>query len=431
MSGLRTMPRMTEAAVSGRSRVVIMCALVLAGEMIFSLPFHLPRYFRPSFLEGLGLSNTELGDVFAVYGITAMLAYFPGGLLADRLPPRLLIVGSLLATAAGGLFMAALPGPRGLGLLYAYWGLTTILLFWGAMICAVRDWGGAAAQGRAFGILDGGRGLVSAVFATAAVLVFDPGLPGAALSATDRADGLSRVAVFYAAATALAAVFAWWALPSGSARRHGSAAGLTAVMQLLRYPSLWLQAVVIVCAYCGFKGLDNYALYAFEVLHLSETEAAFFATANAYLRPVAALLAGLLADRVGLSRLSTALFCLLAVCYGTLAVISPVSLPVTLIMANLLCSAVAVFALRGIYFGLFEEGGVPRHLTGAATGLVSVVGFTPDIFFAPLAGRLLDAAPGLAGHQHYFLLLSALAIGGILAAGLLCRRPPTGRQTTT
>ncbi len=58
MSGLRTMPRMTEAAVSGRSRVVMMCALVLAGEMIFSLPFHLPRYFRPSFLEGLGLSNT-------------------------------------------------------------------------------------------------------------------------------------------------------------------------------------------------------------------------------------------------------------------------------------------------------------------------------------------------------------------------------------
>ena len=51
-----------------------MVALVLAGELIFGLPFHTARFFRPTFLEVFGFSNTQLGDVFAVYGITAMLA---------------------------------------------------------------------------------------------------------------------------------------------------------------------------------------------------------------------------------------------------------------------------------------------------------------------------------------------------------------------
>ncbi len=29
---------------------------------------------------------------------------------------------------------------------------------------------------------------------------------------------------------------------------------------------VWAQAAVIICAYCAFKGLDNYSLYAVQVL---------------------------------------------------------------------------------------------------------------------------------------------------------------------
>lgn len=57
----------------------ILFTLILAGEMLFSLPFHISRFFRPTFLEVFELTNTQFGDVIAVYGIIAMLAYFPGG----------------------------------------------------------------------------------------------------------------------------------------------------------------------------------------------------------------------------------------------------------------------------------------------------------------------------------------------------------------
>jgi hypothetical protein len=56
-------------------RFAFMLALILAGELIFGLPFHTARFFRPTYLEAFGFSNTQLGDIFAVYGVTAMLAY--------------------------------------------------------------------------------------------------------------------------------------------------------------------------------------------------------------------------------------------------------------------------------------------------------------------------------------------------------------------
>ncbi|MGR8920609.1 MAG: MFS transporter, partial [Gammaproteobacteria bacterium] len=91
-------------------------------------------------------------------------------------------------------------------------------------------------------------------------------------------------------------------------------------------------------------------------------------------------------------------------------------------------SFVAVFALRGVYFALLEHSRVPAVRTGTAVGLVSMIGYTPDIFFAPIAGRLLDATPGLGGHQHYFVLLATIALGGLSTTLLLGRFIERRRQ---
>ena len=97
-----------------------MLTLVFAGEIIFGLPFHTARFFRPTFLEAFNFSNTQLGDVFAVYGIMAMIAYFPGGILADRFSVRSLLTLSLVTSGLGGLYMATYPGVLGMSLLYGY-----------------------------------------------------------------------------------------------------------------------------------------------------------------------------------------------------------------------------------------------------------------------------------------------------------------------
>ena len=88
---------------------------------MFSLPMHVNRYFRATALDVFGFSNTQLGDAFAVYGGTAMVSYFLGGPLADRLSSRKLIATSLFTTGLGGFYMASIPGLTGITVLYGYW----------------------------------------------------------------------------------------------------------------------------------------------------------------------------------------------------------------------------------------------------------------------------------------------------------------------
>ncbi|MCK5644385.1 MAG: MFS transporter [Gammaproteobacteria bacterium] len=403
-------------------RFMFMLTLILAGELIFGLPFHTARFFRPTYLEVFGFSNTQLGDVFAIYGITAMLAYFPGGVLADRYSPRLLMTLSLFATAGGGVYMATFPAESQMALLYGYWGVSTVFLFWAAMISATREWGGDRSQGKAFGILDGGRGLVAAGFAVFAVSVLSLYMPAEVEMASDaqRQQGFRMVIWLYSAAAAATGFLTWFVLPKSvvpAATAHSNP--LTGMLTVLRRPIVWAQAAVIVCAYSGFKGLDNYSLYSVQVLGMDEVAAAKFTAYASYLRPVAAVVAGVVADRFSSSRIIAVTFFILVLSYSGLAVAAPSAAWLNFIYANMLVSFFAVFALRGIYFALLQEIKTPKHLTGSTVGLVSLVGYTPDIFFAPITGRILDSAPGLAGHQHYFIFLGGVAVTGMLVVAWL------------
>ena len=147
--------------------------LILSGELVFLLPYVLPRIFRPTFLEVFNLNNFQLGSLFSVYGIIALLSYVYGGVISDKFQPK--NINSMLLlffTALGGLVLASYPSYFVLKILYGYWGFTTVFLFWGAMIKATRVWGGTNNQGQAFAFLDGGRGLVAASMGSLGVLIF-------------------------------------------------------------------------------------------------------------------------------------------------------------------------------------------------------------------------------------------------------------------
>src|ERR1700751_1538744 len=110
------------------SRAAVLTALVAAGEGIFILPFTIPRIFRPAFLDVFGLTNLQLGTAFSLYGAVATLAYFSGGPLADCYPARRLMTAALVATALGGIVLAAVPPAGTLTLLYGFWGFCTLLV---------------------------------------------------------------------------------------------------------------------------------------------------------------------------------------------------------------------------------------------------------------------------------------------------------------
>ena len=398
--------------------------IIIAGELIYSLPFHIPRFFRPTFLDVFSLTNTQLGDIFAVYGVVAMISYFPGGVIADHFAPRQLMAFSLLTTALGGVYLATFPPAAHLYFIFGYWGCTSVLLFWSAMIKQTRSLGGEDSQGIAFGLLDGGRGLVASLVASAAVIILANFLVSDDQDLVMKQQSMKAVILFYTGMTLMAGCLVWFGLKDEvssdvvSKRAKFKGLGLNQHWQdirlVLRDPKVWLQGGIIVCAYCGYKALDNYGLYATQVLQMSQVDAASLTAMASYARPFAAVAAGLIADRWLVNRSIFVFFGLAAAAFITMLFTG--SALTNWVVANIIVTFVAVYAIRAVYFALVEQSQLGLGVTGTAVGLISLIGYTPDIFFASVTGRILDANPGLTGFQHYFMLLSGLCVMGMVLA---------------
>lgn len=396
-----------------------MVVLTLSGEAIFMLPFVLARVFRPTLLAVFEITNFQLGTFFSVYGVVALAAYLLGGPLADRFQPAKLMSVALFTTGLGGLYMTTIPSPSEMKLLYGFWGITTILLFWAAMIKATRRLGGDDIQGLAFGLLDGGRGLVSAIIGSSAVFLLAWFLPEEVSTATlaQRTEAFVHVIQFVSGLVLLMSAVVWFALPKSdvSEEIREEALSISRIRNVLKMPSVWMQSAIIVCAYSGYKVTDDFSLLAKEVLLFDEVDAAKVGTLSLWLRPIAAITAGFLADKMSASLMLFACFTFTLI-GGLLIGFGIADASITwLIFIALVSTCLGVFALRGLYFAIMQEAQIPLRTTGTAVGIASIIGYTPDIYMGPLMGTLLDNSPGAAGHQHVFLLLAGFSIAGLVA----------------
>ncbi|NPD44043.1 MULTISPECIES: nitrate/nitrite transporter [unclassified Lentimicrobium] len=401
--------------------------LILAGESVFVVPFIIVRVFRPAVLEVFDLSNLELGYCFSILGIISFFSYFFGGPLADKYPPRKLIAIALWLTAFGGVYYYQIPGYTGLTVLYAYWGFTTIFLFWAPMIKAARVWGGSTSQGKAFGFLDGGRGLVGALFGALGLLIFSL-LLGDNIQMSDAEEtrkALKQVILYSSIIVAVVGVFVWFFMKLDRQIEKEISIEkiqISQIKEVLRLPSVWLLMMIILCAYVGYKVTDIISLYAQDVMLYDHVKSAQIGTFLLFMRMIIGVLVGLLSDRMESTFLVIISFGLtllasLAIAMGFIT--ASVSL---LFILSILVLSTGVYAARSLYFALMEKGNIPVILTGTAVGLISLVGYAPDIFIGPIMGHLLDSSPGLRGHQHVFWMLVVFSLLGGFAAFFYYRK---------
>jgi nitrate/nitrite transporter NarK len=232
---------------------------------------------------------------------------------------------------------------------------------------------------------------------------------------------LKGVIYFYSFLTVVTAILIWILIPDSKSDGRDRQT-LKGTFKVLRNRSAWLQAIIVVCAYCAYRGLDFYSLYGVDILGMNEVSAARFVSYGAYLRVIGAIGAGFLADRFTTRKILVITFIVLILSYLILMIISPDQGVRSLIIGNLIITFLAVYALRGIYFALFEEMTVSSGMTGTTVGLVSVIGYTPDIFFNSIAGRILDASPGIKGYHNFYFFLLIFALLGFAATILLANR---------
>jgi MFS family permease len=122
--------------------------------------------------------------------------------------------------------------------------------------------------------------------------------------------------------------------------------------------------------------------------------------------------AGYLADKIRPSRVAAWSFTALA--FSCLLMVVQPGIHAVL-TATVAATSVGIYAVRSVYFALLGEARVPLAVTGSAIGLVSVIGYTPDVFMGPVMGYLIDRSPGALGHQHVFLFVAGAAVVGLIA----------------
>ena len=400
--------------------------MILSGELIYILPYFLPRVFRPTFLAVFDLNNLELGSLFSIYGAVAFFSYIFGGTFADKFLPRKLIATSLTLTSLGGFVLMYYPSFMILQILYGYWGFTTVFLFWGAMIKGTRIWGGSQNQGQAFGFLDGGRGLTAALMGSVGVFIFSFFLPEDVISSSikERQDAFQSVILFSSIMVALIGVLVYFFMKTKTEKgvfQSDNTHSLNNILAVLKLETVWLLMIIILCAYFGYKVTDIYSLYASDVIGYDEVNSANIGSLQLYLRPIACFAIGFLADKTnGISWIIKGFFVMLT---GSVLFASGILVAdqYILFFISLIILALGTYAIRALYFAILKEGDISLALTGTAVGVISLSGYTPDIFAGPLMGYFLDKFPGVEGHQYVYAFLGLFSIIGLIASSRFAR----------
>lgn len=399
-----------------------MALLCLSGSIIFWMPF-LSEVFYVPMQNAFGFSKTQLGVLSSIFGFMSLVGYFPGGWLADRVSSRKLISIALTITAASGLVFATIPSFEVCVVLYGFWGVSTAFVFWSAMIKATRNWGGKDEQGRAFGALEGGRNFSDLATASVFLAIF------AYRGADDAA--LSEIILLISLLPLILAMLVWTIMKDGKAPREEApgeslSPNMSGIIEVLKLPIVWLISIIIMTAYSGLWGAIYFTPYATEVFALGVVWGGAIGVGKYWLAAIAAIIAGLIADKIGAAKAVLGSFVLMTAGFLAFGLIPGAPNLVPLLIINVAVISCAVYALRGIYFSLLEQGCIPIAVTGTATGIISVIGYTPDVFLPALAGVILDANPGAEGYQNLFLLISALSFLGLIAAYVVYRKIQAG-----
>jgi nitrate/nitrite transporter NarK len=407
--------------LQNQKKVTSMFALVIAGEAIFLLPFILMRVFKPIIREAFLISDAQIGEAQALYGITAMLSYFFGGFIADKWEPKKLLSLSLFLTAIGGFWMTMIPSIFTLKLLYAFWGVSTILLFWASLIKATRQWGDENNQGLSFGLLDGGRGLFAASIALfgASILTYFFPQKGIEITFDNKVETLQYIIGTITFIVFLVSLLVWRALPKEPIKFETEKEfqfNFKKAFTLMKQKKVIFHSIIIFCAYCSYKLTGVFGTYAKDVWNYSLEEATYFAVFIQFVRPIAAISIGWVADKFIPSKIIVPSFSILILASAILGLGFFNDQPMFLSFTVFIFMALGTYSLRGLYFAIIEETKTPIQMTGTLVGIISVVGFTPDIFMSLFIGYMLGETPTIIEYQHLFTTFTIIPIVGLIAA---------------
>lgn len=387
-------------------KLVAVLIVAFGGAIIYGLPYFRYDYYDV-YLQTYNLTNTQMGVFGSVLGIFGMISYLFGGIVADRFSTRMILTVSLIGTGIGGLIHLLPLNYYALVGLYAFWGISSLFAFWPACVKAVRILSGSGDQGKAFGFFEGGRGIGAALMTLFAVIAFRIGVG----SINDEALGMRYVIIFYSVLTIGTGIVTFLTVKDGE-KLESEKISFKGIGEVLKMPAVWIISFVTFSNYVFTQSLYYFTPYATNFFAASVTFAASLAAARRWFSLFGSVGGGFFADRIGTGKVILISF--LVMIAGTAGILFlPLSLgsliPFTIIFLIIFVFYNVNYAMT---WAMMDEGAIPVKYSGTAAGVISTIGYLPEIFSSVLAGVLIDQNPGVTGYRYYFgFLIAMLALG--------------------
>ena len=417
---------------ASRAKWLRFIVLILGGGTIYKLANIKDAFYVPM-QEIMGLTHTQIGTLLSVNAIVATALFVVGGMLADRFDTRKLIPVGLIGAGLLGLYMASFPGYSVMLVIYAMLAVCADCVYWPALLKAIRNLGDDDEQGRMFGFLEGGRGVVDTIVAFSALGVFVAMGSGAA--------GLKSAIMFYAIIDIVAGIVTWFLLSGGPVKpaepaTEAQASGRSGLLAAIRVPAIWLVSLNVFMVYIVYCGLTYFIPYLKDIYGLPVALVGAYGIINQYcLKIFGGPAGGYLADKKFHSASRYIRWAFLALLPVMAVVLMLPKGPGYIFpaMAATLSFAFIVFSMRGVFWAPMSEIGIPSNITGSAFGLGCLIGYAPGMFAYAVYGSILDRFPGQQGYTYVFLLMSVLAVIGFLVASALTRmiRKPETLEAVT
>lgn len=388
--------------------------ITIAGAMIYGLPYF-RSYFYDAYLETYHLTNTQMGTFGSMFGIFGMISYLFGGVVADMVSTRKLMSVSLILTGLGGLLHLLHPNYIMLLGIYALWGFTSLFAFWPSLLKSLREIASEKEQSKAYGFMDGGRGLVYAIDGVAIVSIF-----GYFSKVSSDLAGLNGVITYYSIVAIVLGVLLFFLMkdhkPQAAAETLDTAEkqekiSLSQVLEVVKMPAVWILSSILCCTYVMNIAFYYFTPYATSRFGMAATAGAIVTIAAQYVRPVASFGGGIIADKLGRSKVMYVTFSMMAI--GTFLMVIMGNMSTTLFIALCIMIYAGMYGGYSLVFSMMEEGGVPIRVAGTAIGLVCTVGYLPEVIVPFCSGKILDTF-GDGGYRYMFIAIVIIMVIGLV-----------------
>ena len=389
------------------------------SNAIFYILFCRGSYYN-AFMMAFNVTNTQFGLMSTVALTISCLTYFIGGILADKIHPRLLVTTSFIVTGLCNLGLGFFPSYGITLVLYAVMGASTTLTFWGAFLKLTRQFGRTVgSESKSFGAMEGTRSVFSIAAATFAVFMFS--------QFNNSGSGLRFVMWMYAALLIVFGILAFFAF---NEKDDDTAKDVINVenpfkllVQCVKDPNIWLVGFMAMGGYTVGSVIGSYlGTFGTGAFGLTVAVAAYVGLMNQWCKPVGNFTVGIFGDRFG----PTKVILFLNVILTAIAVFF-IFLPKnsSMMIAFILVMAVEITltgAFRGQMYAPMRECRVPMNLTGSAIGFYATLIYATDAILPPFIGKWLDTLPMEIAWRNIFILLAVFGVVGIVSCMIFIAR---------